>query len=91
MMLALFFVRAFDFFDLSFEEPLFERADWFSIYNRSRFRHCLFALPCAGALAAALNSIELRQVREKFVPAGQYPNINNTMAKDAWEIIILAL
>jgi hypothetical protein len=82
-MLALFFVRAFDFFDLSFEEPLFERANRFSIYNRSRFRHCLFALPCAAALAAALNSIELRHLREKIVPAGQYPNINNTMAKDA--------
>jgi hypothetical protein len=82
-MLALFFVGAFDFFDLSFEEPLFERADGFSIYNRSRFRHCLFALPCADALASARNSIELRHVREKIILAGQYPNINNTMAKDA--------
>jgi hypothetical protein len=90
-MSALFFVRAFDFFDLSFEEPLFERADGFSIYNRSRFRHCFFALPCADALAAARNSIELRHLRENIAPAGQYPNINNTTAKDAWEIIILAL
>src|SRR5262245_29026791 len=31
------FVRAFHLFDLSFEEPFFERAEWFSIYSRSCF------------------------------------------------------
>jgi hypothetical protein len=37
--------------------------------------------------------IELRHLREKIIPALQssYPNINCAMAKDAWEIMILAL
>src|SRR5215470_16863050 len=70
---ALFFVRAFDFFDLSFEEPLFERADRFSIYNRSRFRHCLFALPCAADFSAR-NSDRIAPFAGKDRPrlTGQY-------------------
>src|SRR5262249_7201568 len=72
VMPALFFVRAFDLFDLSFEEPLFERAEWFFIYNCSCFRHRLLVLPCGRLFSPPRRMlIKLRHLREKVIPALQ--------------------
>jgi hypothetical protein len=46
----------------------------------------------AAAFAAARNADQIASSgRDIFRIMGQYPNINYTRAKDAWEIMILAL